>query len=110
MGNLVQIDASVVPPTHQSTENIMGCKKNYVTQVIEGRKSPGGVESLRGKEIHHVMAQYLSHCARKEVAMDIEAFDIFARGAGIQASKILAGIRDNYRVDWKHLFATELSM
>ncbi len=110
MNSLVQIDASIVPPTHQSTENIMGCKKNYVTQVIEGRKSPGGVESLRGKEIHHVMAQYLSHCARKEVSVDLAAFDVFAHGAGIQASKILAGVRDYFQVDWKHLFATELSM
>lgn len=110
MSDLVRIDASVVPPTHQSTELLMGCKKNYVTQVIEGRKSPGGVESVRGREIHHVMSLYLSHCARVGVATDLDAFDRFAIGAGVLASKILVGIRDSYLCDYEHLFATELKM
>jgi hypothetical protein len=88
----------------------MGCKKNYVTQIIEGRRNPGGVESARGREIHHTMSLYLSHCARKGVAMDLSAFDEFAKGAGAVASKILVGVRDSYEVDFAALFATELRM
>ncbi len=107
---LVQIDASVVPPTHQSTELLMGCKKNYVTQIIEGHRNPGGVESMRGKEIHHTMSLYLSHCARKGLAMDLSAFDEFCKGAGAVASKILIGVRDSYEVAFAALFATELRM
>lgn len=107
---LVQFDASEVPPTHQSTELLMGCKKNYVTQVIEGRKNPGGVDSMRGREIHHTMALYLSHCALKGLSMDLNAFEKFSQGAGALASKILVGIRDNYRIDFAHLFATEIPM
>lgn len=110
MKKLIQIDASIVPPTHQSTENLMGCKKNYVTQVIEGRRNPGGIESVRGREIHATMALYLSHCARKETSMDLEAFDTFSRGAGALASKILVGVRDSYKVNYGSLFATELQM
>jgi hypothetical protein len=88
----------------------MGCKKNYVTQIIEGRRNPGGVESMRGREIHHTMSLYLSHCARKGVAMDLTAFDEFAKGAGVLASKILVGVRDSYQTDHAHLFATEVKM
>lgn len=110
MSELIRIDASVVPPTHQSTELLMGCKKNYVVQTIEGRKNPGGVDSLRGREIHHVMSLYMSYCAHKDVAIDLAAFDEFAKGAGVTASRILVGIRDNFQVDHEHLFATELVM
>src|ERR1700722_2616733 len=88
----------------------MGCKKNYVAQIIERRKSPGGVESLRGREIHHVMSLYMSHCARRGVGSDLVAFDQFAIGAGVIASKILVGIRDNFQVDFAHLYATEIKM
>ena len=109
-GKMVKIDASIVPPTHQSTELLMGCKKNYVTQIIEGHRNPGGVESRRGQEIHHTMSLYLSHCARKGVAMDLSAFDEFSKGAGAVASKILVGVRDSYEVDFAALFATELRM
>jgi hypothetical protein len=107
---LVQITASPIPPTHQSTELLMGCKKNYATQVIEKRKNPGGVDSMRGREIHSTMALYLSHCAHKGVPMDMDAFDTFSKGAGALASKILVGIRDNYKIDFSHLFATEVTM
>jgi PD-(D/E)XK nuclease superfamily len=107
---LVKIDASIVPPTRQSTELLMGCKKNYVTQIIEGRRNPGGVDSMRGREIHHTMSLYLSHCARKNIAMDLTAFDEFGKGAGVLASKILVGVRDSYQTDCDHLFATEVKM
>jgi hypothetical protein len=108
--DLVQIEATEVPPTHQSTELLMGCKKNYVTQTIEKRRNPGGVESMRGREIHHTMSLYLPYCALKGVEMDLDAFDRFSDGAGALASKILVGMRDNYRTDHAHLFATEVNM
>ena len=42
--------------------------------------------------------------------MDLDAFDRFAKGAGPMATKILVGMRDSYKVDCKHLLATEIPM
>ena len=102
---LVQIEA-----LHQSTEQVMSCPVFYVEAFPKGRKQPGGLESARGVQVHHVGSEYASWCAKKSVAQDLEAFDRFALGAGPSASKILIGMRDSYLVDYKHLLATELTM
>lgn len=107
---LVQITKSPIPPLHQSTEMLMACKKNYVTQVIEGRKQPGGLESRRGNEVHHTGSLYFSGCARKGVPMDLDMFDELSKGAGPVAARILSGMRDSYQVDHAALFATEIRM
>jgi hypothetical protein len=107
---LVQIQKSPIPPLRQSTQETMACPRFYTEVFIKGRKVPGGMDAARGTEIHRTMAAYLSHCARKQVGMDLDAFENFSRGAGPQAYKILSGLRDGYVVDYEHLFATELSM
>lgn len=71
---------------------------------------PSGLDSTRGTQIHKTMAMYLSHCARKGVGVDLDAFDQFSRGAGSQAAKILIGLRDGFVVDHDHLLATEVKM
>jgi hypothetical protein len=88
----------------------MACPRFYTEVFIKGNRLPGGIEAARGTEIHRTMAAYLSHCARKKVGMDLEAFETFSHGAGQQAAKILSGLRDGYVVDHEHLLATELSM
>ena len=108
--DLVQIQPSTIPPLRQSTEETMACPRFYTEVFIKGRKSPGGMDAARGTEVHQTMASYLSYCARKQVSMDLDAFERFSRGAGPQAHKILAGLRDGYTVDYSHLFATELTM
>lgn len=107
---LVQIQESAIPPLRQSTSDVMACPRFYSEVFIKGNKPPGGLEAARGTEIHEAMASYLSHCARKSIGMDLDAFEIFSRGAGPQAYKILMGLRDGFVVDHDHLFATELSM
>jgi hypothetical protein len=82
----------------------------YTEIFIKGNKPPSGLDAARGTEIHATMAAYLSHCARKQVGMDLDAFERFSHGAGPQAYKILSGLRDGYVVDYHNLFATELSM
>ena len=108
--DLVQIMKSPIPPLRQSTQETMSCPKFYTEVFIKGRKTPGGLDAARGTEIHKTMAAYLSHCARKQVGMDLDAFDSFSHGAGPQAARILSGLRDGFVVDFEHLFATELSM
>lgn len=105
--DLVQID---MPPLRQSTVEVMGCPKFYVKSKIEGDEQPGGMESARGTQVHHVMAQIASWCASKGITQDLEAFDRFAQGVGHSAHKILIGMREGYTVDYQHLLATELSM
>lgn len=105
--NLVQIK---IPPLRQSTQAMMSCPKFYTVEVIENNHQPGGLDSAKGTQIHRTMALYLSFCALHKVSADLEAFDRFSRGAGIQAAKILAGLRDGFEVDHEHLFATELKL
>jgi hypothetical protein len=88
----------------------MACPRFYTEVFIKGNKPPGGLEAARGTEIHKTMALYLSHCARKSVGMDLDAFESFSHGAGPQAARILSGLRDGFVVDHEHLFATELGM
>ena len=86
------------------------CALFYIEAVIKGRKRPGGIESARGRQVHKVGADIASWCAQKSVAMDLEAFDRFAQGAGAMATKIIVGMRESYTVDFQHLLATELPM
>ena len=107
---LVQIQKSTIPAWHQSTSLVTSCPLFYVETIIKGNKKPGGMESARGNQVHKTGSDYASWCAHKEVAMDLEAFDRFARGAGPEAAKILAGMRESYKVDFHHLLATEVPM
>lgn len=106
--DLVQI--SDAPPYRQSTEVLTACPILYVEVVKKKRRKPGGVESVRGTQVHETMARYSSYCAVNGVPMDLAAFDRFAEGAGPAAAKILVGLRDSYKVDYEHLFATEIMM
>ena len=108
--DLVQIQTSPIPPLHQSTQTQTACPKFYVTTVIQGRRKPGSMEAARGTQVHRVLSQYASWCAHKSVAMDLDAFDSFAKGVGPAAAKILNGLRESYSVDWEHLLATEVPM
>lgn len=104
---LVQIE---VPPTHQSTEFMTACPVFYWETTAKKRKKPSGPESARGTQVHKTVGLYATHCAKKGVKMDLEAFDRFAVGAGPTAARILSGLRDGYEVDHLHLLATELTM
>lgn len=105
---LVQIQN--IPPLRQSTVEVMGCPLFYVESKIKGNEQPGGMESARGTQVHHVHAQYASWCATKGISQDLAAFDRFSQGVGHAAHKILVGMRDGLEIDHAHLLATELSM
>jgi hypothetical protein len=107
---LVQITPSPIPPLRQSLEMVMSCPTFYVESVIKGNKTPGGMESARGTQIHRVLAEYSAWCAQKGVSADLASFDRFAKGVGPLAASILAGMRESYKVEFKNLFATEITM
>jgi hypothetical protein len=107
---LVQITASPIPPFHQSTELLTSCQTFYAEAGIRGNRTPGGMESARGNEIHRTAAAYAAYCAEKQIEMDLVMFDHLAKGAGPVAASILAGMRDSLRIDWAHLIATELPL
>lgn len=107
-GELVKIEE--YPPLHQSTVEVMACPVFYIETVIKGKKQPGGMDSARGNQVHRTMSVYHIHCGRRQVAMDLEAFDRFAAGAGPVAVRILVGVRDSYQVDFEHLLTAEMVM
>lgn len=99
-----------VPDLRQSLVEVMACPESYVTQVIDGQRMPGGMQSARGTEIHDVWGAYLAWCAINRTPADWAQFDRLALGAGQEAAGILNGIRDNYAVDWVHFYAAELTL
>ena len=107
---LVQIGPAPIPPLHQSTSILTACPRFYVEAVIKGRRKPSGLEAARGTQVHRVLAKYAAWCAHKGVAMDLDAFDSFARGVGPTAASILSGLRESYACDFSHLLATEVLM
>ncbi len=100
----------VIPPWHQSTEILTSCPHFYIESEINNNRLPGGMDSARGLQVHRTMASYTSHCALKGVSVDLAAFDQFAAGAGPVAARILAGVRDGFEVDYRHILATELTL
>jgi hypothetical protein len=108
--DLVHVKKSPIPPWHQSTESLTACPLFYVTAEIKGKKQPGGMDSARGNQVHKTGALYAAWCAHKGVAMDLDAFDRFAQGAGPAAAKILVGMRESYQCDFSNLLATEVPM
>lgn len=105
--NLVQIE---IPPWHQSVELLTSCPQLYVESVIKSNPQPGGLDSMRGTEVHRVGAVYVHYCAQKRVASDLAEFDKLAAGVGPLAARILGGMRDSYNVDFAHVLATELTL
>jgi hypothetical protein len=99
-----------IPALRQSLCETASCPHSYGYQVIEGHKMPSGLQSARGTEIHHVMSEYIRHCAKKKVPADWAKFDELAYGAGSEAAGILNGLRDNYIVDFEHVYDTELTL
>ncbi|MGP8268926.1 MAG: PD-(D/E)XK nuclease family protein [Terracidiphilus sp.] len=99
-----------IPTLRQSSYEKMACPHSYAAQEIEGKRMPSGLQSQRGTEIHTVMSRYIDHCVKRQVPADWAKFDELAAGAGPEASTILEGLRDNYAVDWEHVYGTELTM
>ena len=104
---LIQITREI-PPLRQSYEIPMACPTFYAEAVIRGNSRPESLESRRGVQIHDVHIKYDTHCARRQVSMDLAVFDELAQGAGKEAVKILAGIRDTYQVDYAHFETGEV--
>lgn len=97
-----------MPPLRQSTHNVMACPHSYIAQFVDGERMPDNIHSDRGVEIHHVMSQYIRHCANNKRSMDWRYFDQEAAYVALDAGIILNGIRDTYIVDFEHVYGTEV--
>lgn len=107
-GEIMSQENESIPALHQSTQTTMACPEFYVTAKVDGHETPPNIHSDRGTQVHHVMAGYGAYCAQKKVGQDWGAFDQLAAAVGLDAGIILDGLRDNYVVDFEHLYATEL--
>lgn len=110
MATTTMSTTETVPPLRQSLVEVSACPHSYAVQVIEGKVMPGGLQSARGTEIHAVMSRYIRHCTQRKVAADWAKFDELAYGTGAEAAAILNGLRDNYSVDYEHVYDTELTL
>ncbi len=96
------------PPLSQSKHEMLACPESYTAQVIEGEQTADSLYSDRGNEIHDVMARYVMGCTQHEVTANWAYFDKLAEAVGPDAGLILDGMRDNYVVDYEHVFECEL--
>lgn len=106
MNSLVQI----IPALRQSGTEVAACPKAYVAIHVEGKVQPDSIPSERGSEIHWVMSEYVRHCGAACIAADWPKFNELAKAAGPVAGPILDGIRDNYEVDWRRVYGTEITL
>lgn len=102
--------ATLVPPLHQSTGDIMACPHSYGGQFIEGERSADSPESWRGREVHDVMRKYVTYCTTRQVPADWKEFDAIAGAVSIEAGHICDGLRDSYLVRYKDVVAVEESI
>lgn len=103
MANLVHL-----PALRQSSVETAACPRAYVEIHFNGKAQPDSIPSERGTEIHHVMSEYVRHCAQAAVVADWPKFNELAKAAGPVAGPILDGLRDTYEVDWRRVYATEM--
>src|SRR5665213_3231247 len=110
MSTALTIIDETVPPLRQSTFEQMGCPYSYGLIFIDGVVYPDSDPSMRGTELHAILAHYILHCARKRVPADFARIDELASSCGDESAMILTTCRDNLTVDWDNVFGVEMSM
>jgi hypothetical protein len=94
----------------QSTYETMACPHQYGLVHIEGQKPPDTLASVRGRDIHEMMAAYSEHCAARRVPSDLSYFEGMLLDTGDDAAEIMQNAGDSIRVDWQNFYAAEVSM
>jgi hypothetical protein len=110
MESVVTKTSTNVPPLRQSIVETMACPHSYGLIHIEGIKPPDTAASIRGTEVHRVLAQYVWHCALKRIPADFTFLDTLTMNVADETAQILEMCRDNFTVDFDNLFACEMSM
>jgi hypothetical protein len=99
-----------IPPASQTKAEQMGCEHGYALINIAGLKPPSTPPSVRGTEVHQVMAEYAAHCAAKRIKSDYAFIDKMTRRVSEEAAQILETARDSISIDWQNFFAAEVHM
>lgn len=94
----------------QTTYESMACPHDYGLVHIEGQKPPDTLPSVRGRDIHEIMAAYSEHCAARRVSMDLNYFDGLLMDTGEDAAAIMQNAGESIKVDYQNFFAAEVSM
>jgi PD-(D/E)XK nuclease superfamily len=94
----------------QTTYESMACPHDYGLVHIEGQKPPDTLPSVRGRDIHQIMAAYSEHCAARRVPMDLNYFDGLLLDTGEDAAAIMHNAGESIKVDSQNFFAAEVSM
>jgi PD-(D/E)XK nuclease superfamily len=94
----------------QTTYECMSCPYQYGLVHIEGQKPPDTLPSVRGRDIHQIMAAYSEHCSARRVPMDLSYFDGLLMDTGEDAAAIMHNAGESIKVDWQNFFAAEVSM
>jgi len=99
-----------IPALRQSIVEQMACEHGYKLVYIDGLKSPSTEASYRGTDVHSVLSEYVTHCAKQHVPADFMYLDSLIGSSTDEVTEILTTCRDNITVDWQNFFASEISM
>lgn len=106
MPDLVQ----TIPALRQSMVETAACPRSYVAIYIDGQGGGDSIPSERGTDIHHVMSEYVRHCATLKIKADWAEFDRLASASGPDAGRVLDGIRDRFQVNPDRVYGTEVTL
>lgn len=87
----------------------MGCPHSYGLVFIQGLKPPDSLASTRGTEVHSILANYVTHCARHRVPADYAYLDALCNSVGQEAAEILETCRESFTVDWQNFYDAEVT-
>lgn len=90
-----------IPPLSQSRQTLMACSYLYMKRIISGLSEADNKYSLRGREVHDFLAEYVTHLVDTRQRQDIGHFNMMLDGSGLTADAIdiLAAMRDGFEVD-----------
>jgi hypothetical protein len=99
-----------VPALRQSIASQMACEYSYGLVQVRGLRPPDTLESVRGTDIHAILAPYAAHCAQRKVPADYAYLDSMLEAATPEVADILETCRDHLTIDWENFYGAEVSM
>src|SRR5882672_7054685 len=96
------------PTLSQSRQHLLACPPLYRASVIEGRAKADNQYAARGREIHEVLHEYVTHLVEAEQPYDLAFYDELLAGVLLgDAYEILEAMRATVSIDPEQVLCAE---
>jgi hypothetical protein len=100
--------APSAPPLSQSRFEKMACERGYAASEMEGKRIESDA-AIRGRDIHRIMAAYVSHLVKTRQATDYDKLDALCENESEEVREVmLEKIRDTYKFNPEHVLGVEM--